>query len=479
VYWLYSALLLITLVGSAPWWLWQMLHHGKYRSGWSERLGSVPRRLRAHVGAPTIWIHAVSVGEVLAITQLVADLQAQLRDYRIVVSTTTDTGQKLARQKFGEGNVFRAPLDLPWAMRAFLDGLRPRMLVLAESEFWPNLLHSARQSGAAVAVVNARVSDRSLPRYKKFGWLFTRVLGDVDLLLAQSEEDARRLIAIGAPAQRVHVGGNLKFEVKPPARGVIHKRLADAIQRDDIGPVIVAGSTLEGEEAMLLAAFREVRERYSQAMLMLAPRHPERFDSVAALLAASGMPYIRRSDIPLIPTAGMSGAPEDPSHTRNEAMSGAPERLLLAPNDGMSGASANLAGGVLLLDSIGELASVYEFSDLAFIGGSLVPKGGHNVLEPAYFGVPILVGPYTENFRDIVDIFRRANALRVVTPERLTPVMLDLLANVEERERLGHNARDVMHSQQGATRRTAEALLRLLPDARPNAVDAAVTEHRG
>ena len=201
-----------------------------------------------------------------------------MRDYRIVVSTTTDTGQKLARQKFGEENVFRAPLDLPWAVQAFLDALRPRMLVLAESEFWPNLLHSAHQSGAAVAVVNARVSDRSLPRYQRFRRLFARVLANVDLLLAQSEEDARRLVAIGAPAERVHVGGNLKFEVKPPARAEIHALLADVIQRDSIGPVIVAGSTLEGEDAMLLDAFSALRERYPQALLLLAPRHPERFD---------------------------------------------------------------------------------------------------------------------------------------------------------------------------------------------------------
>ncbi len=468
MYWLYSALLLITLVLSAPWWLWQMLRHGKYRSGWSERLGGVPRRLRAHEGAPTIWIHAVSVGEVLAITQLVAELKEHLRDYRIVVSTTTDTGQMLARQKFGEQNVFRAPLDLPWAAQAFVDALRPRMLVLAESEFWPNLLHSAHQSGAAVAVVNARVSDRSLPRYKRFRWLFARVLSDVDLLLAQSEEDARRLVAIGAPAERVHVGGNLKFEVKPPARGDIHARIATTIQSDSIGPVLIAGSTLEGEEGMLLAAFREVRERYSQAMLILAPRHPERFDAVAALLAPSGLPFQRRSllnDPPLIRNERMSGTPEYPSRTLNAGIS--------APDGG-----ASLGGSVLLLDSIGELASVYEFADLAFIGGSLVAKGGHNVLEPAYFGVPILVGPHTENFRDIVDIFRRADALRVVTPETLAPGMLELLVNWEERERLGRNARDVMQSQQGATRRTAEALLALLPDAQPHAIDAAATEHR-
>jgi 3-deoxy-D-manno-octulosonic-acid transferase len=467
VYWIYSALLVVTLVLSAPWWLWQSLRHGKYRSGWSERLGSVPARLRPVAASNTIWIHAVSVGEVLAITQLVAELKQQLRDYRIVVSTTTDTGQKLARQKFGEENVFRAPLDLPWAVQAFLDALHPRMLVLAESEFWPNLLHYARCSGTAVAVVNARVSDRSLPRYKRFRWLFERVLANVDLLLAQSEEDARRLIAIGAPTERVHEGGNLKFEVKPPARGEIHARLAEAIQRDSIGPVILAGSTLEGEDAMLIDAFTAVRERHPQALLLLAPRHPERFDSAASLLASSGLPFVRRSrwsDLPPIPNTGTSGASAETPVSRNLRIHGVP-------------ADASLAGGILLLDSIGELASAYEFADLAFIGGSLVPKGGHNVLEPAYFGVAILVGPYTENFRDIVDIFRRVDALRVVTPETLTPVMLDLLANVAERERLGRNAQDVMHSQQGATLRTAEALLMLLPEQSRRSAAEAATEH--
>jgi len=423
VYWVYSALLVITLLLSAPWWLWHMLRHGKYRSGWSERLGSVPAHLRQSARGEVIWIHAVSVGEVLAITQLVAELQEQLRDYRIVVSTTTDTGQRLARQKFGEENVFRAPLDLPWAVQAFLDSLRPRMLVLAESEFWPNLLHSAHQAGVRVAVVNARVSDRSLPRYQRFRSLFERVLKNVDLFLAQSEEDARRLVAIGALAERVHIGGNLKFDAKPPAHSELSRRLADAIQRDNTGPIIVAGSTMEGEEAMLLEAFRAQRQRYGTAMLLLAPRHPERFASVAALLASSGIPFQRRS-----------------------AWNG-----------------TSLTGGILLLDSIGELAGIYEFADIAFIGGSLVPKGGHNVLEPAYFGVPIMVGPHTENFRDIIEIFRRAGALRVVTPQSLTKEILDLIENYDERVRMGRHAQEVLRTQQGATRRTVEALLALLP----------------
>ncbi len=424
MYWIYSALLLATLVLSTPWWLWQMLRHGKYRSGWSERLGSVPKRLRQHATPETIWIHAVSVGEVLAVTQLVAELKAQLPGYRIVISTTTDTGQKLARQKFGEENVFRAPLDLAWGVQAFMDALRPRMLVLAESEFWPNLLHCAHEQGVAVAVVNARVSDRSLPRYRRFRWLFARVLSNVDLLLAQSDEDARRLVAIGAPAERVHVGGNLKFDVKtPPARNEIANRIIAVAKHEQMGPLIVAGSTLEGEEIMLLDAFRAVRERYSQSMLILAPRHPERFEAVASLLASSGIPFRRRSQW-----------------------------------DG----ELPVASWVLLLDSIGELAALYEFAAIAFVGGSLVSRGGHNVLEPAYFGVPILVGPHTENFRDIIEIFCRAGALRVVTPQTLTPTLIALLENYQEREILGRHAQEVMSAQQGATRRTADALIALL-----------------
>ena len=203
---------------------------------------------------------------------------------------------------------------------------------------------------------------------------------NVQLFLAQSEEDARRLIQIGAPADRVQVSGNLKFEVKPPAETPIVGQLKTAIAREEIGPVIVAGSTLEGEETMLLEAFRpRVAGRYSGTTLLLAPRHPERFATVATLLAASGLRWQRRSD--------------------------------------WDGERA-IAGSVLLIDTIGELARLYQFADLAFVGGSLVPRGGHNVLEAAQFGVPILVGPYTENFRDIIEIFRRADALRMVIRKR-------------------------------------------------------------
>ncbi|HEX8811705.1 MAG TPA: glycosyltransferase N-terminal domain-containing protein, partial [Terracidiphilus sp.] len=283
MYCLYSVLLLFALVISMPWWLLDMLLHDKYRSGWRERLGSVPDWLFNQAAVNTIWIHAVSVGEVVAISRVVEELRAQLPGWRIVVSTTTDTGQKLARARFGENNVFYSPLDLPFAVCAYLRALRPKLLLLAESEFWPNLLRWARLSGVSVAVVNARVSDRSLPGYMRVHRLLRRVMQNVRLFLAQSEEDARRLVQIGAPAERVQVRGNLKFDVNPPSNPAILAPFTAALEREKIGPLLVAGSTLAGEEAMLLDTFRQVVSQYPGALLVLAPRHPERFEPVASM----------------------------------------------------------------------------------------------------------------------------------------------------------------------------------------------------
>lgn len=423
VYSLYSLLLFLALIISTPWWLVQMLRHGKYRTGWSERLGKVPDRLFNQVAVNTIWIHAVSVGEVLAISRVVEELKSRLPDWRMVVSTTTDTGQRLARERFGENNVFYLPLDLPIWVRAYLQALHPKLLILAESEFWPNLLHETRKSGATIAVVNARVSDRSLPGYLRFHTLLQRVLRNIDIFLVQSNEDAKRLVQIGAPSDRVQVSGNLKFEVKRHAEPAIIGTFENAVDREEIGPLIVAGSTLDGEETMLLEMFRQVAARYPGALLVLAPRHPERFASVASLVASSGLRWQLRSEW-----------------------------------DG----SRAIAGGIFLLDTIGELASLYEFADLAFIGGSLVPRGGHNVLEAAQFGTAILVGPYTENFRDIIAVFLASDALRVVTPRTLAPTVLLLLENHDERDALGQRAAEVMRSQQGATQTTVDALLGLL-----------------
>lgn len=421
---LYSALLFISLLVTSPYWLVQMLRLGKYRAGFSERLGFIPTRIISGDTRPAIWVHAVSVGEVLAIQDLVVGLRTALPAFRIVVSTTTHTGQKLARERFGETDVFYFPLDLAICILPYFRALRPSMVILAETEFWPNFLRTAARSGARVAVVNGRISDRSFPRYRLFRGLLSRVLGLVDLFLAQSEEDARRLWAIGAPQDCVHVSGNLKFDVKPPEEIPIVTKLRGVLAREQASPVIVAGSTVEGEEELVLDAFRFlVVQQHPQAVLVLAPRHKERFEDVARRLQLSGVKWSRRSQM---------------------------------------SANTILAGSVLLLDSLGELASVYGLADIAFVGGSLVPRGGHNILEPAHWGVATVVGPHTENFRDIIGIFRHANAVRVVAPVAFGPTLLSLLANDDVRRALGQRAHGVVTQQAGATQRTLAEIRALL-----------------
>jgi 3-deoxy-D-manno-octulosonic-acid transferase len=425
MYLIYSALLAAGLLVSLPYWLLQRLRHGKYRAGLGERLGGVPRRLAAHDARPAIWVHAVSVGEVLAISGLVAELTKRFSQHRVVVSTTTDTGQNLARTRFGAENVFYFPLDFAFAVRPYVQLLRPELIVITETEFWPNFLRLAHASGARIAVVNARISDRSWPGYQRFRRLLTAVLRKVDLFLTQTEQDANRLEKIGAPSERVHVTGNLKFDVPVQAAPAIIASLRAAFQQANTSPVIVCGSTVEGEEPLLLQAFGNILASHPRSAMILAPRHPERFVEVAALLEKLGVRFWRRS-----------------------LWSGDP-----------------IAGGVLLIDTIGELAALYSLADVAFVGGSLVPRGGHNIIEPALHGVPIVVGNHTENFRDIVSLFQSRDAVRVVGPAELPLMLMELIANPAERVALGLRAAETLRAQMGATQRTLQALEKLLAPA--------------
>ena len=421
---------------SIPFWLYQMLRHGKYTRGFSERIGRVPARLRQASRQRIIWVHAVSVGEVLAVSGLVGQMRRAFPGYRVLVSTTTDTGQDLARKRFGEENVFYFPMDFAFAVRAYMRALRPQLVVLAETEFWPNFLRIAHASGAHVAVVNARISDRSWPRYQRFRWALRRVLANIDLFLAQTEGDKLRLESIGADASRVHVSGNLKFDVNLPAPPPIVEKLRRAIAVEGAGPVLVCGSTVEDEEAPLLRAFENMRVSHPRAVMILAPRHPERFATVASLLEQMGISSNRRST--------WDGEP--------------------------------LAGGVLLVDTIGELAVLYSLADVALVGGSLVPRGGHNIIEPAQHGVAIVTGNHTENFRDIVGLFRGHDAVRIVSLAELPLVLMQLLDDDSERMALGRRARETILSQMGATSRTLEALQALLMrgvDVRPASARAA------
>jgi 3-deoxy-D-manno-octulosonic-acid transferase len=420
---------------SLPYWLFQMLRHGKYRKGFAERFGRVPARLRLPGKKERIvWVHAVSVGEVLAVAGLVGELQRRLPGHRILVSTTTDTGQELARKRFGETDVFYFPVDFVFAIRPYLRAISPEMVVIAETEFWPNFMRLAHTQGARIAIVNARISDRSWPRYRRFRGLLRKVLANVDLFLAQTPDDAARVKDIGAIPERVRVAGNLKFDAGQPVAATatptslasaIVERVWDAVSGETGGPVLICGSTAEGEEPLLLQAFEKVIKLYPGAVMILAPRHPERFSSVAGMLERSSIRFWRRTQ--------------------------------------WNGGS--LAGGVLLLDTIGELAALYALADIAFVGGSLVPHGGHNILEAAQHGAAIVVGRHTENFRDIVSLFQSRDAVRIAGPAELPEVLMELLANEAERKALGERAIETVRMQVGATARTADALQRLLADA--------------
>ena len=425
MYFVYSTLLALGLLLASPYWLWQALRHGKYRKGFSQRLGRVPPQFR-HSNPPSIWIHAVSVGEVLAVSELARALRRDFPEHRVVVSTTTDTGQKLAASRFGAENVFYFPFDFAFSVRGWLEALRPDLIVVAETEFWPNFFRLAKHAGAHVVVANARVSDRSFRGYRRWKRLLGRTLQPVDICLAQTAEDARRLVEIGAGRAKVLVSGNLKYDVPRPPELPIVRQLQGSLRESSARPILVCGSTVQSEEEILISAFNEVLGPYPNAVMLLAPRHPERFAEVERLLQQSGLKFYRRSQ--------------------------------------WNGES--LTGAVLLIDTIGELASLYALADVAFVGGSLAPRGGHNILEPAQHGVAILVGEHTENFRDIVELFLSRNAVRIVRPENMVATFLDLLTNEPERQALGLRASETLRSQQGATEVTLAKLRELLLPAR-------------
>jgi 3-deoxy-D-manno-octulosonic-acid transferase len=419
---LYNLAMLAGLAVSLPWWLFRMATTQKYREGLWERLGFVRGELvellKRQPDRKAIWLHAVSVGEVLAVSRLVTELDAALPAHRVVISTTTRTGQALARERFGAERVFYCPLDLPWAVSAYLKALKPAMLVLAETEFWPNLLSGCFLWEIPVVVVNARISDRSWPRYRRLRGLWKVFLSRVTSVLAQSEMDAERLRELGC--ERVSVGGNLKFDVRATeeaeATGLLRRYAGDL-------RLIVAGSTLAGEEEALLQVWMKLLAEDAQLAMVIAPRHPERFEAVAALLEESRFKWRRRSafgDVKLV------------------------------------------SGEIVLLDSIGELASVYSLAAVAFVGGSLVAAGGHNPLEPAQFGVPVLIGGHYENFQAIVDDMLDEQALAVVHPGELEEELMRLLKDKNAAAAMGERGRRAFETRGGATGRTVAAITAVL-----------------
>ena len=413
---LYSLALTLAVLLTAPWWLGKLQRGGKYREGLRERLGQIPRaRLHPAAGQTVLWVHAVSVGEVLAAAPLIAELRAARPHTRVVISTTTRTGQAIARNRFGSDSVFYFPLDFAFAIRAWLRFLNPSLFVLVESEFWPRFLYEAVRANIPVAVVNGRISPRSWPRYRRLRFLWRPLLRTLALVHAQSALDAERLRALGAP--RVTVGGNLKYDIQQPRTTPLLAILQAALP--PAAPLLVCGSTLDGEEAALLQGLPR------DLTVLLAPRHPERFAAVAELLASSPRPWLSLSAWREI-------------------------RQPIAP------------GTVLLLDSVGELAALYALATVAVVGGGLLHPGGHNPLEPAALGKPIVIGPQAENFAGIVQKLHEANAILIAESPNLWPHIEYLFLHPQEAVAMGERARLVCAQEAGATARALAALLPLV-----------------
>ncbi len=432
----YSLLTAAAMALLSPYFLFKGLREGKYLHSLRQRFGFLPPELRQAGANPhgAIWLHAVSVGEVLAGLPLARALKQRFPQRRLLISTTTRTGQELARQRcdFADG-LFYFPLDWSWIVRRVFRALRPALVVVLETEIWPNFLRQARRGGVPVVFVNGRISEKSFRRSVRLleysGALeafYARVLDDGALYLMQSEADADRLRRLGAPAERVEVTGNLKFDFVPPQDGPFTAWLADQIARQERRPLLVAGSVVAGEEEAVLAGYDLVSRRWRRALLVLAPRKPERFHDAAAVIAREGWTVARRSRLDLA-----------------------------APLDEYA--------DVLLLDSVGELAGVYRLADAVFVGGSLVPAGGHNLLEPAWFAHPPVFGPHMENFRAVADAFLQIRAaVCVASGQELGRVWTELIQDTLLRERMGRAARNLLDRSRGATARSLDRIAALL-----------------
>lgn len=434
MYILYSVLVLVVFVIASPWFAYQAIRYKKYVGSLGQRMGYLPVSFNMD-GDESIWIHAVSVGEVLTARPLIADLRRRYPDLRLFLSTTTMAGQQLARRSVPNVDaVFYFPFDLGIVVRRTLDLVRPRLFLMMETEIWPVLLRECRARGIRTAVVNGRLSSRSFPRYRWIRPFMRRVLDDIDRFCVQSDESARRFIEIGADPARMVVTGSLKFDsLEPSTPARARDRVLRYFRIASARPVIVAGSTMKGEETAVLRAFRRIRSTSPSALLVIAPRHPERFDEVADLCRSEGWKTLRRS--------------------RDLAIDAEPR------------------GDIVVLDTIGELAVVYQLGTVVFVGGSLVATGGHNVLEPAIYGKPIVFGPHMDNFREIADACVAAGAaVRLDDAAQLEPTLVALLGDPVRRARLGAAARALVEANRGAKDKTMSALESLLPIRPPSNV---------
>ena len=445
MYFIYSLLLAVGFLILLPRFLYDAFRHGKYVAGFRERLGT----LSPLTGQPLIWIHCVSVGETQAARPLVLELKKQLPNFRIAISTTTVTGQNLAREIFRNDaeKIFYFPFDWRWTVRRTLKALRPEAVLIMETELWPGFLRECERQQIPVVVLNGRLSERSFRRYRLFRGFMSQVLRGVSLAIMQTEPDAARLRLLGIVPEKVKVSGSLKFDAGTlPLNDELAAALGARFNFTGDAPLILAASTHAPEERIVIEAVKQlIALEVPTARLLIAPRHPERFGEVAALIEASGISWARRSASP-------------------QATDGTAK--------------------VILLDTIGELQSIYPLATIVFVGGSIAKTGGHNILEPAAVGACILTGAHTYNFREIVEAFVRAEAIVQLpampdsdTTLELEKLFATFLIGPDKQKLIGERARQLVNQNRGATERTMELLKDLLANKIAPA-ESATTLHR-
>ena len=417
MYILYNLLLIMATVLLFPVILFKLITVPKYRGGMTQKLGRLRKGvLKVIKGSRPIWVHAVSVGEVMAAHPLIRELKKKYPHRKLILSTVTVTGNYTARRRVPEADaVFYFPFDFPCIVRRVIQGINPQIVLVAETELWPNFFRELKRAGIPSAVINGRISPNSHRNYRKFNKFFSQVFDNVTLFCMQSEADALRIKDIGADPEKVMVTGNLKFDQKLPVNTAAPVSIASGKK------VITAGSTHRGEEAALLDVFKQLRQKYPNLLLIIAPRHPERFDEVEGLINKSGYDCQRRTKL--------HGPVKD----------------------------------VLLLDTIGELRSFYSLCDIAFIGGSLVKVGGHNLLEPAAMKKPVIFSRYMFNFKEISEALLSAGGGFMVKDKKELYVQMDnLLSDTDLARSVGERAFSVIEMNSGAARKTIDAVGRLI-----------------
>jgi len=435
VYLIYSFLLTVGFLILLPRFAIDAVRNGKYVTGLRERLGRVPRLEPS--GRPSIWLHCVSVGETEAARPLLRALRERLPSYRLVVTTTTVTGQRVARQAFKDDAdlIFYFPIDWSWTVRRVLDAVNASALLIVETELWPNLLRECGRRSIPVALINGRISPKSFRRYATIRPFMRRVLNDLAAGLMQSDADAKRIALLGLDQTRIEISGNLKFDsaLSAPVDNQVAPEISTRFGFTSDQPLIVAASTHSPEENIVLTAFKQIRATDQRPRLLIAPRHPERFEDVAKLIEDSGFSWSKRSAVP---------------------------------------SPADAKADIVLLDSIGELRAAYQSADLAFMGGSLIPHGGQNPLEPAAQAVCVVTGAHTHNFADIIRALRDRDAivqLPVIplddAPGALANAFAELLRDDSRRTSIGARAQEVCAENRGATERTVGMIANLLEPA--------------